>query len=53
MATVIVYPNQNLQQQLSTTNTTYEFSGTYDLGGNSVIVPSGCILKFIGGDNNH
>ena len=49
MATVIVYPNQNLQQQLSTTNTTYEFSGTYDLGGNSVIVPSGCILKFIGG----
>ena len=35
--------------QVTKPNTVYEIRNDFDLGGNRVIIPEGCVLKFSGG----
>ena len=49
MKTITVDPSKDFEQQLNLANTVYKLSGSYDLGGKSVTVPSGSILKFVEG----
>ena len=41
--------NKSFAEQLSVSNTIYEINNTYDLNGEIVKIPSGCILSFKGG----
>lgn len=49
MNIITVDPDQNFGNQLNATDTVYVLSGTYNLGGVTVTVPTGCIFKFVEG----
>lgn len=46
---VILRKNKTLASQLTRANTIYEVRYGFDLSGASVTIPSGCVLKFVGG----
>lgn len=46
---VILRPSDTLANQVTTVNTIYEVRYAFDLGGGTFTMPSGCVLKFIGG----
>lgn len=46
---VILRKNKTFAEQVTETNTIYEIRYDFDLGGESVTIPAGCILKFEGG----
>lgn len=49
MNTVLINPNQSLASQFSSENTLYIIEDELNLGGNSITIPNGSILKFEGG----
>lgn len=49
MNIITVDPDQNFGNQLNAADTVYVLSGTYNLGGVTVTVPTGCIFKFVEG----
>lgn len=46
---VILRKNKTFAQQVTATNTIYEIRYDFDLGGDEVTIPAGCMLKFDGG----
>lgn len=46
---VILRPNDTFANQVTTVSTIYEIRYAFDLGGASFTMPSGCVLRFIGG----
>ena len=46
---VILRKNKSFAEQVVDTNTIYEVRYNFDLGGGSVSIPAGCVLKFNGG----
>lgn len=53
MGHVVLAPDKSLKAQLLTPNTIYEIRYTFDLGADSVVVPAGSVLYFIGGEVNN
>jgi hypothetical protein len=49
MGYVILRKDKTFAEQLTKTNTVYEIRYDFDLDGESVTIPSGCVLKFEGG----
>ena len=49
MGYVILRKNKTFAEQVTKTNTIYEIRYDFDLDGESVTIPSGCVLKFEGG----
>lgn len=49
MGYVILRKNKPLQEQLTEENTIYEVRYDFDLGGEEIIIPANCVLKFDGG----
>lgn len=45
----ILRRNKTFVEQVTLANTIYEIRYDFDLGGASVTIPAGCILKFVGG----
>ena len=48
-AGAVLRKNKTFAEQVVDENTIYEIRYPFDLGGNSVTIPSGCVLKFNGG----
>ena len=46
---VILRTNRTFAEQVTLPNTIYEIRYSFDLGGASVTIPAGCVLKFNGG----
>lgn len=46
---VILRKNKTFAEQVTDENTIYEIRYDFDLGGNPVIIPAGCELRFVGG----
>lgn len=46
---VILKKKFSFASQVSQENTIYEIRSNFDLGGETVTIPSGCVLKFVGG----
>lgn len=44
--TVKLMKNKPLTEQLTKPNTVYKVRGTFDLGGSTVTIPEGCVLRF-------
>lgn len=53
MGYFILRRNKTFAEQITLTNTIYEIRYDFDLGGGSVTIPSGSILKFVGGSLNN
>lgn len=53
MGYVVLQKNKTFAEQVSATNTIYEIRDTFDLGGNSVTIPTGSVLHFNGGRINN
>ena len=49
MGYVILRKNKTFAKQVTLDNTIYEIRYNFDLNGASVTIPSGCVLKFVGG----
>lgn len=49
MGYVILRKDKTFAEQVTIPNTIYEIRYQFDLGGASVTIPAGCVLKFIGG----
>lgn len=49
MGYVILRKNKSLAEQLTEENTIYEVRYDFDLGGEEIIIPANCVLKFDGG----
>jgi hypothetical protein len=49
MGYVILRKNKTFAEQVTKENTIYEIRYPFDLGGASVTIPAGCVLKFVGG----
>lgn len=49
MGYIILRKNKTFAEQVTTGNTIYEIRYDFDLGGASVTIPAGCVLKFVGG----
>lgn len=49
MGYIILRKNKPFAEQLTQTNTIYEIRYDFDLEGETVAIPSGCVLKFDGG----
>ena len=46
---VVLKKNLTFAEQVTGTNTIYEIRDSFNLGGGSVVIPDGCLLKFNGG----
>lgn len=49
MGYVILRRNKTFAEQVTLQDTIYEIRYDFDLGGASVTIPAGCVLKFVGG----
>lgn len=49
MGYVVLRKNKTFAEQVTQENTIYEIRYEFDLGGESVTIPEGCVLKFEGG----
>lgn len=47
---VILRKNTTFQTQVTQPNTIYEIRYSFNLGGSSITIPSGCVLRFNGGE---
>lgn len=50
MGYVILRKNKTFAEQVTTANTVYEIRYDFDLNSTSITIPSGCVLKFDGGE---
>ena len=53
MGYVILRKDKTFAEQVTLANTIYEIRYNFDLGGASVTIPAGCVLKFNGGNVNN